>query len=211
MKASRSEDAMTSDSHLQPLVAAQFEALADVLVSIAPTDWDRPSLCEGWRIKEVIAHLTMPARYDQDAFMAELRAHGFDFSSLSNAIADRDGRLPTDRLVADLRSETLQRWTPPDGGSRGALNHVVVHGLDVTTALDVARPADEAVIHVLDDLTGGAVHEHFGVDLAGRRLEATDLEWSWGAGPTLRGPATALVLVLTGRRAGYERVDGAPL
>ena len=64
---------MTSDSHLQPLVAAQFEALADVLVSIAPTDWDRPSLCEGWRIREVIAHLTMPARYDQDAFMAELR------------------------------------------------------------------------------------------------------------------------------------------
>lgn len=202
---------MTSDSHLQPLVASQFEALADVLGAISDSEWDRPSLCEGWRVREVIAHLTMPARYDQDAFMAELRAHGFDFGSLSNAIAHRDGQLPVGRLVADLRSETLQRWTPPEGGYRGALNHVVVHGLDVTTALGHGHRADEAVTEVLDDLTGGSVHEHFGVHVEGRRLEASDLDWSWGAGALLRGPATDLVLVLTGRRAGYERLDGAPL
>src|SRR5262245_35756171 len=102
---------MTSDADLQPVVATQYRALADVLAPLSDGQWATPSLCEGWRIREVIAHLTMPARYDQEAFMAELRAHEFDFGKLSNDIAARDGQLPTDRLVADLRSEQLHRWT----------------------------------------------------------------------------------------------------
>ena len=28
-----------------------------------PAVWDAPSLCEGWRTREVVAHMTMPARY----------------------------------------------------------------------------------------------------------------------------------------------------
>lgn len=65
---------MSDDSHLQPAVAAEYLALADILASASDIEWDTPSLCEGWRVREVIAHLTMPARYDEEAFMAELRA-----------------------------------------------------------------------------------------------------------------------------------------
>ena len=57
--------------------------------------WDAPSLCEKWRTREVVAHVTMPARYDGPAFMAELEAAGGDFTRLSDAIAARDGALPT--------------------------------------------------------------------------------------------------------------------
>ncbi len=55
------------------------------------------ALC-GWRVREVIAHLTMAARYPEQEFMAELQRCGFDFTRLSNEIASRDAGLPTASL-----------------------------------------------------------------------------------------------------------------
>src|SRR5690242_8785729 len=121
---------MPDDADLQPMVASEFQQLADFLASATPAQWDTPSLCDGWRVREVVAHMTMAARYDEAAFMAELQDVGFDFTSLSNKLASRDGALDTDQLVANLRSDVMAKWAPPGGGYRGALNHVVIHGLD---------------------------------------------------------------------------------
>jgi uncharacterized protein (TIGR03083 family) len=115
---------MTNDVELQPVVAAEFLALADLLAAASAAEWDHPSLCEGWRVREVIAHLTMAARYSEEEFMAELQRCDFDFTRLSNEIADRDAELSVVDLVADLRADTMHHWTPPGGGYHGALNHV---------------------------------------------------------------------------------------
>ena len=203
---------MTDDADLQPVVAAEFLALADLLESAADAQWDTPSLCAGWRVREVIAHMTMAARYSEEEFMAELRRCEFDFGRLSNEIAGRDAGLPTSELVANLRSEVMQHWTPPGGGYHGALNHVVIHGLDVTVPLGVPRRSpDDTIRVVLDDLTQGDVHQHFGTNVAGRSLQATDLDWSYGSGPALRGAAGDLALVLCGRTLPAGRVEGEPL
>jgi uncharacterized protein (TIGR03083 family) len=200
---------MTQDADLQPVVAAEYQRLADRLASVPAEAWETPSLCEGWRVREVIAHLTMPARYDEEAFMEQLRAHGFDFTKLSDEVAARDGQADPESLVADLQSERLQRWAPPDGGYHGALNHVVIHSLDVTVPLGAGRlTPDEAIWVVLDDLTAGGVHQHFGTEIAGRRLESTDLAWSWGTGPVVRGNAGDLALVLCGRRVPEGHLEG---
>ena len=199
---------MSPNDDVQPLVAVEYRRLDDELASVPAADWDAPSLCEGWRVREVIAHVTMPARYDRDAFMAELQARNFDFTRLSNELAARDGAAPPERLVADLRDDTLHHWTPPGGGSHDALNHAVVHGLDVTVPLGRPRPPDDVMRIVLDDLTVGGVHEHFGTRIAGRRLEATDLDWSVGTGTTERATAADLALALCGRRVpGSELHD----
>jgi uncharacterized protein (TIGR03083 family) len=197
------------DGDLQTSVAADYLALADLLDSLPPDRWDTPSLCEGWRIREVVAHLTMPGRYDEPTFMAELRACDFDFGRLSNRIASRDAQLPTDELVGALRAEALHSWTPPGGGSHGALSHVVIHGLDITEPLGEPRRSPDATIRiVLDDLTRGGGHEHFGTDVGGNTLEATDIDWAFGTGPPLRATAEHLVLQLTGRRVPTARPPG---
>ncbi len=202
----------TNDADLQPAVAAEFLALADLLNSATDAQWDTPSLCAGWRVREVIAHMTMAARYPEDRFMAELRRCDFDFGRLSNEIASRDAGLPASELVASLRSEVMQQWMPPGGGYHGALNHVVIHGLDVTVPLRVPRRSPDATTGiVLDDLTRGGVHEHFGTSIDGRRLETTDLDWSYGSGSVLRGKAEDLALVLCGRMVPAGRIEGEPL
>jgi uncharacterized protein (TIGR03083 family) len=196
-----------NDADLQPVVAAEFLALADLLGSATERKWDTPSLCAGWRVREVVAHMTMAARYPEDRFMAELRRCGFDFGRLSNEIASRDAGLPASELVANLRSEVMQHWTPPGGGHRGALNHVVIHGLDMTVPLGVPRRSpDETMRIVLDDLTTGGLHEHFGTKIEGRSFQATAIGWSYGSGPPLRGKAEDLALMLCGRAVPAGRL-----
>ena len=199
---------MTDDADLQPVVAAELLALADLLEEATEAQWDTPSLCEGWRVREVIAHMTMAARYSQDAFMAELARHDFDFGRLSNEIAAKDAGLPTGELVANLRSDVMQHWAPPGGGYHGALNHAVIHGLDVTVPLGVPRRSPDGTIRiVLDDLTQGGMHQHFGTSVDGRGLQATDLDWSYGSGPARRGAAGDLAAMLCGRTLPTGRIE----
>ncbi len=189
----------TTDTDVLILVGPQLRSLADVLTAQPPSVADAPSLCEGWAVKHVVAHMTMAARYDTPAFMAQLAAVGHDFEVLSQQVAHRDGDLPFTSLLDDLRSDTMAAWAPPGGGAGGALTHAVIHGLDITGALDLPRTADkDATRLVLDTLTGG-VAGHFGVDLAGRALAATDLDWTFGSGMPVRATAGDLVLALAGR------------
>lgn len=175
---------------LQDLVGDSYRRLADQL---REQDWDRPSLCVGWRVRELIAHLTMPARYTREQFGLELAAANDDFTLLSNLIAARDGELSTEQLLADLSSPVLAGWQPPGGGAIGALNHVVVHGLDATNALGLPRAcSDEAARIILDSLADGGA-ERFGVQLAGLRLVADDLDWQSGSGRTVTGSAAELI------------------
>jgi uncharacterized protein (TIGR03083 family) len=198
---------MTDDADLQPVVAAEFLALADLLDAATEAQWDTPSLCAGWRVREVVAHMTMAARYPDDTFMAELRRYDFDFGRLSNEIASRDAGLSASRLAADLRSDVMQHWAPPGGGYRGALNHVVIHGLDVTVPLGVPRRSpDDTIRIVLDDLTAGGMHQHFGTSVDGRRLQASDLDWSYGSGSVLSGKAEDLAAMLCGRSTPAGRI-----
>jgi uncharacterized protein (TIGR03083 family) len=199
---------MTDDADLQPVVAAELLTLADLLGEATEAQWDTLSLCEGWRVREVIAHMTMAARYSQDAFMAELARHDFDFGRLSNEIAAQDAGLPTGELVASLRSDVMQHWAPPGGGYHGALNHAVIHGLDVTVPLGVPRRSPDGTIRiVLDDLTQGGMHQRFGTSVDGRSLQATDLDWSYGSGPALRGTAGDLAAMLCGRTLPAGRIE----
>ncbi|MGH9107059.1 MAG: maleylpyruvate isomerase family mycothiol-dependent enzyme [Acidimicrobiales bacterium] len=198
-------------TELQPFVAPTYEGLADLLAGSPTEVWDAPSLCEGWQVRHVISHVTMPARLTPEDFGAEMAASGGDFTVLSNTVASRDASLPLADHLDALRAPLLHEWQPPGGGEAAALGHAVIHSLDVTIPLDCEPVAPkEAVLAVLGQLTS-ANGGWFGVDLAGIRLEATDTDWSWGNGNTLRADSGCLVALLSGRALpdgrALERVE----
>lgn len=195
-----------TENDVQATVGPQLRALADALAAEPASIADAPSLCAGWAVKNVVAHMTMAARYDGPAFAAELAAVGHDFGALSEKLARRDGELAFGRLLDDLRSDTMAGWAPPGGGAAGALSHVVIHGLDITTALELPRTADDpATLLVLASLADGGIAARFGVDVTGRRLKATDLDWQFGTGEPVEATAGDLVLALAGRpRPGVD-------
>ncbi len=189
-----------SDTELRHAVTAEYTALADLLDASPAAVWDAPSLCVGWRTREVVAHLTMPARYTEAEFMAELEAVAGDFTRLSDRVASRDGALPIATLLDDLRSEVLHGWQPPGGGVEGALAHVVIHGLDITEGVPLRRRVPIPLVEaLLEWLTGQDAPNAFGIDLRDVELRADDMDWSRGKGALVSARGQALVLVASGR------------
>jgi uncharacterized protein (TIGR03083 family) len=194
---------------LMPTVTAQRRAFGDVLEGLPESDWNAPSLCSGWRVREVVAHMTMPFRYAAPRFLGEMVRSRFDFARMADRVARRDARAPIGTLLDGWRTNEDHPWKPPGGGLEGALTHDVVHGLDITIPLGIEHPVSEQALHVvLDHATTPLSLKHSGLDLTGIRLEADDLDWGFGHGEPLRGRARYLLMVLMDRRLPAESLSG---
>jgi uncharacterized protein (TIGR03083 family) len=196
---------------IRKMIAAERGALASVLGDLPPGTWDSPTLCDGWRAREVVAHITMPFRYPGPRFMLELARSRGRFNMMSDRVARRDAQsLSPAQLTAAIRDNVQHPWRPPGGGYLGALNHDVIHGLDITVPLGIDRriPADTMSV-VMANITTAKTLRYFGVDLTGISLQATDLDWTYGSGAPLLGSAQDLALVLCGRKLPANRLGGA--
>ncbi|MGH3750307.1 MAG: maleylpyruvate isomerase family mycothiol-dependent enzyme, partial [Micromonosporaceae bacterium] len=121
-------------------VAAERTDLAAILTGLPTAQWDAPSLCAGWRTREVVAHMTTPFRYSAPRFILEMIKARGNFNRMSDRTARRDAAaLSAEQLVTTLRDNVNHPWKPPGGGLVGALSHDVIHGLDITVALGLGR------------------------------------------------------------------------
>jgi uncharacterized protein (TIGR03083 family) len=192
-------------------ISAERRELAAVFADMDAALWDGPTLCAGWRPREVLAHMTMPFRLSKRQFVAGLCAARGNFNRMADRYARRAaGEFTSDQLVDCLRDNAEFDWKPPGGGLVGALSHDVIHGLDITTGAGLDRnvPIDRLRI-VLDAIKPRQI-KYFGVDVDGIRLQATDLDWSYGSGTEMRGSAQDLLLVLCGRTLPAGRITGEP-
>jgi uncharacterized protein (TIGR03083 family) len=199
-------------TELREAIAAERRDLAAVLAALPAERWDEPTLCEGWRVRELVSHLTTPYRYSGPQIVFGLiRARG-NFDRLADRLARRDAAaLTAEELTVSLADNVEHPWKPPRGGYAAALTHDVVHGLDFVLPLGLDRrvPMDR-LRRVLDGLANPAGLRYFGVDLDGVRLEAGDLDWTYGSGVPLTGSPEALTALLCGRRLPPGLLSGEP-
>jgi len=192
-------------TEIRELVAAERSDLVELLAGLSAEDWDKPSLCAGWRVREVVAHITMPYRYSAARVLLGIaKAGGFNRFSERAARADT-AALSNVELLDCLRENINHPWQPPGGGYEGALSHDVIHGLDMTVALGIDR---RVPLERLQVVLGGVQAKHikyFGVDLSRTQLRATDLDWSYGAGEVVTGTAQDLLLLVSGRETSVRR------
>jgi uncharacterized protein (TIGR03083 family) len=200
---------LTADGDLREVITAERRELVAVLSGLAPEAWDAPSLCAGWRVREVVAHITMPFRYSSGRFVLEIIKDRGKFNRMADRCARRDAARPPADLLAALRDNVENPWKPPGGGFEGALVHDVMHGLDITVPLDLGRrvPADRLLI-VLSALSKPQSLKHFGIDLSGLELRADDMEWSFGSGSLVQGHGQELALALSGRPPMAGQLQG---
>jgi hypothetical protein len=148
-----------------------------------------------------VAHITAAYRHAPETVTAELAAAGGDWHRVCDVLARRDtDRYSDAELLSSLIDNLDHPWQPPGGGQAGALSHDVIHGLDITEPLGLPRCPVDRVALVLDSADTRSI-AFFGVDLAGRRLVASDCDWSLGEGPaTIEATGADLLLTITGRR-----------
>jgi uncharacterized protein (TIGR03083 family) len=197
------------ENEIKAAVAAERRSQVAMYSSLSAEDWDSPSLCAGWRVREVLAHVTMPFRYSLPRVAWEVAKARGSFDRMADRRARIDAReLSTAQLWESLRDNVEHPWSPPGGGPLGALSHDVIHGLDVSTALRRDGAASvERVGMVLAGLRPRQV-AFFGVDLDGVELRADDCDWSYGSGEPVHGRAQDLLLLLCGRRVPAGRLSG---
>lgn len=192
---------MSTGDNLMAAIAAERRAFTHILEELPHQDWNTPSLCTGWRVREVVAHMTMPLRLSTPQFIAEMLRSRGNFAHMADRIARHDAQEPVSTLLHRWRTNEDTRWKPPGGGLKGALTHDIVHGLDITIPLGIRHPVSDAnLLMVLDHATSPRSQKHFHLDLTGIRLEANDLDWAFGDGEPLRGAAHHLLMVLMDRR-----------
>ncbi|WP_166997088.1 maleylpyruvate isomerase family mycothiol-dependent enzyme [Paramicrobacterium fandaimingii] len=187
---------------------AERRRLVQILEGLSAEQWDSPSLCDGWRVREVVAHITMPFRTSPIRFFAGVVRARFNFNRFADWAARADTRSMDDSaLLEQLRRNVEHPWRPPGGGAVGALSHDVIHGLDITEALGLPGPPPERVGMVLRESQEKNL-AYFGVDLRGQQLVATDADAAVGQGAPVEMRAVDILLVITGRRPLANAVEG---
>lgn len=186
------------------------EALADYLGGLSPDAWKRQSLCAGWTVKDVAAHmLVIPMKSKGQVFRSFLGS-GFNLEKMNaKYVKAMTAEMSTADIVAATRTSAGSHFMPPGLKLPGVLTELAVHSSDISDG--VGTPFElpvEDYVAALDHLK--TVQAVFGSKkrIAGLTLRATDAEWSTGSGPTVEGPAQQLLLAVAGRRAALDRLSG---
>ncbi len=184
--------------------------VADLLDDLTPAEWGKPSLCAGWRVRDVAAHLALAQTGAGRAALDLLRARG----SLPRMVHDsavRHAASPTEELVGQIRGMAGSRRTAPGVTLLEPLLDVLVHGQDITVPLGRPRamPVEAAATAATRVRTLPWPMSTTFPRVRGVRLVATDTDWTAGEGDPVEGPIEALLLVLTGRTAAVrDRLAG---
>jgi len=193
-----------------PLVHAERAALIADLSQIDAAQWEQPSLCAGWTVHDVVAHLVDVARTTRLGFVVDIARARFDFDRQNNrGIARARGASPGETLQR-LRDVAARTSTPP-APLDTRLTEEVVHGEDIRRPLGIVHSySEEAVVRSLRQQVRTSTSFGGAKELvAGVRLTATDAGLTIGDGPVVSGTALALLLAVSGRRVALDELDGS--
>ena len=188
----------------------EFSAL---LHELRDDEWERPSLCDGWRVRDVVGHILYGNEMNLATLPFRLARYGFssDKSGKAYSIARAEGCTPAE-LVRAFDARDPWAGTAKVFPAKLTLLDRLVHQQDIRRAIERPRsiPA-ERVSAVLDATPRlGSV---FGARrrTKGLRFVADDVDWSWGDGPEVEGPGEALCMAMLGRRDALRDLRGTGL
>ena len=186
----------------------QRAELADLMESFTDADWETPSLCDGWRVREVGAHLTLAQTGLLEAVGATVRERG-SFNRMIHDTGVRQAELPVEEFPARLRAMIGSRKKAPTVSMIEPMLDVLVHGQDIAVPLGRSRemPREAAAVAAQRAYTMSWPF-HVRRRLHGFTLAATDHTWSIGDGPVVEAPVQALLMLVTGRDVVLPELSG---
>ena len=196
-------------------IDAQRLRTADLLEQLRDADWRYPSLCEGWTVRDVAAHLTLQQMGLGDLLRRLPKYRGVGMNRIIDESARAKAAAPVDLLIAFIRAMVGSRRHNLGVTSRDTLIDIIVHGQDIALplGLDLSVPVDAAAEAATRVSTLGTrmASVFRPVPWRGFRFTATDTDWSVGEGPEITGPILTILLLLTGRLIALPRLEGEGL
>lgn len=179
-------------------VDQQRAELADLFETLTPQQWNAPSLCDGWKVRDVAAHLTHSHMAPLKA-VVEAAKSGFRFDPMIRRLGVEDPRSQGE-IAAGLRAMVGARKKVPGTSVQQPLIELLVHGQDIAVPLGIDRPMPvAAAVEAANRLAGMKFPINALARLDGIRLVATDADFTAGEGREVRAPIRDIVMVLAGR------------
>jgi uncharacterized protein (TIGR03083 family) len=206
------EPAPTTEQHqassIWPLVHAERAALAEDLAALDGAQWAHPSLCDGWVIEDVVAHLTAAASVGPLRWFAGVLGARFDFDLHNDRrLAEHRGATPAETLKRFRRIVTSTTSAPVP--TAASLGEIVVHSQDIRRPLGLVRmPPVGAVTEVARFYARRNLTVASRTAIEGLRVEATDGPFATGTGPLVSGTTLALTMAMAGRGAYCDDLSG---
>ena len=186
--------------------------LADDLEPLEEGEWDKPSLCAQWRVRDVVAHLLDGTEIRMAGLMLGVARNRFNVNRYLANEAKRGGACSPSVLLERLRASAPSRAHPPFLKPITTLIDVTIHGQDIRRPLGIRRPLpEERARLVLDTLKTIGYPFNAKKRAAGLTLRATDMGWSHGEGPFVEGPGEAIAMFLARRPAALSDLKGPGL
>jgi uncharacterized protein (TIGR03083 family) len=191
-----------------PTIHAERRALAADMRTVTGDQWDTPSLCSNWTVRDVLAHMTAAATLTPPSFFGKLISSGFSFEKVQESgVAAQRGSSPADTLAHF--EGVVDSVKHPPGPNTTWLGEVIVHAEDIRRPLGIKHSyPNDAVVAVARFYQGSNMLIGSKRRISGLTLQATDAEWSHGTGPEVAGPIVSLVLAMTGRTAALDDLTG---
>lgn len=190
-------------------VRAERQDLADLLAGLTPDQWDAPTLCPDWSVRGVIGHMIGTIEATPVQLIVGTAKAGFSPDRYNAEDGRRRGAADPQKLLATFRALVGSRRHPPFLGAPAMLLDALVHNQDIRRPLGLPRVVpDDRLRPVAEKLKATGFPFGTRKRIAGVRLTATDMDWSTGDGPEVRGPAEALVMMMAGRKAALDDLSG---
>lgn len=190
------------------LIRTERAALIVDLEGVSGDAWSTPSLCAGWSVRDVLAHMTSTAKTSAGSFIGRFAGSGFRFNAMNESgMRAQLGSTPADTL-AGFKAQ-LDATVHPPGPMDTWVGEVVIHSQDIRRPLGIAHTFQPEALTLVGDfvingnlLLGGKRRS------TGLRLVAADQDWTRGDGPEVKGPLASIILAVTGRKAGLADLTG---
>ncbi|MCV7115907.1 maleylpyruvate isomerase family mycothiol-dependent enzyme [Mycobacterium nebraskense] len=191
---------------LMDMAGAERADLAEFLATLTPQQWDAPSLCSGWTVKDVVAHVIS---YEELGALGLLKRFAKGWLVRANQVGvDEFADLSPEQLLYFLRTHLQPRGLTAGFGGMIALVDGTIHHQDIRRALGRPRSVPVDRLERVLGLVPGNPRLGAGRRIRGLRLRATDLDCH---GPEVTGPGEALLMAMSGRPAALADLDGPGL
>ena len=182
--------------------------LAAFLTTLTPQQWQAPTLCARWRVRDVVAHVISYDNLDARALIAVAVRARFRPGRINDTALTRYDQHTPEQLLALLTGNLQPRGQPAALGGRAGLVETLIHHQDIRRALGQPRaiPAERLRPALHTALIAPDIAKPW--PLRGVRLVATDLRFSFGIGPPAEGPAEAILMTIAGRPAAISELSG---
>jgi uncharacterized protein (TIGR03083 family) len=189
-------------------VRQERQTLFELLQTLTPAQWNAPSLCAEWCVRDVVGHMVSETQMTVAQVGWGWVTSGFRVNNYIAKDAQRRGATPVAKLLEDFHAVVLARTHLPGLSSLSMLEDIVIHQMDIRRPLEQPRRIPTGrTIPVANALwtnrffPGPKLFQDI-------RAVATDADWSAGDGLEVAGPIEALLLTLAGRYAALDQLQG---